>query len=1729
MRYLLTSLLCVLTLSLTAQDDCPNPFDGNGNGHVGITDLLDLLAVFGDLDEDADGIWDSLDDCIDFAACNYFANPSEICQYLDAIGACGGDCTVDVDSDLICDDVDECVGYYDECEVCNGSGIPEGYCDCFGSVLDECDTCDDDPTNDCVQDCNEEWGGTAVLDECDTCDSDQTNDCVQDCNQEWGGTAELDECGVCDSDPTNDCVQDCNGDWGGLAALDECEVCDEDPENDCVQDCNEVWGGTAALDGCGVCDSDPTNDCVPDCNGVCCGTSVLDECGVCDGPGPTEIVIESITILYDSLYAEQIDQWWVYEVGADTVFNYTCTYSCGDEISHEGYDYSTVQIGEQCWFSENCRYLPVVSSSYAGSEISPYHYVYGYEGTDVEAAKATENYLIYGVLYNWPAVITEGICPIGWHIPSDWEFTQLTNFLGGDSVAGYAMKSTSGWSFNGNGSNSSGFNGVPGGIRSSGGLSYNGYSSYWWSSSESGSNSLGHRLYYDNNEVGRDSYNLDYGFSARCVRCEVDVDGDGICDNTDECIDMESCNYEVVPSEPCEYTSCAGCTDSTYCNYDLTDTIDDGSCEGDSDGDGICDSEDNCDGVDDECGICNGPGPTEIVNEFITIFYDSIYSDAISEWWVFETGADTTYTYECGFPCGDEISHEGYNYSTVQIGDQCWFSENCRYLPSVSQPYINASDTSSYYYVYGYEGTDVEAAKATENYLIYGVLYNWPAAMTEGICPSGWHIPSDWEFTQLTNFLGGDSVAGYAMKSTSGWWENGSNSSGFNGLPSGPDVFSGAHWWSSSEFGSSSHCWERFIPFQGSDIYRQFESRDYGYSARCVIDYTDECGVSNGDNSSCADCCGVAYGDGSSCDGSCGTCNDEASCLDECGIPNGDGSSCVFEACGDQLGHENYAYSTVQIGDQCWFSENCRYLPSVSPSYESSTTAPYYYVQDYQGADVADAKATDKYAAYGVLYNWPAVITEGICPSGWHIPIDGEFIQLIDYLGEDAGYQIKSTSGWNNQWNLNYNGSNSSGFNGLPGGYFIPNNPPGFFATGGSGQSSGKWWAYTEACCGAAWILSLIDYSTSASWGFDTTSRGFSARCVRCEVDEDGDGICDNTDECIDMESCNYEAVPSEPCEYTSCAGCTDSTYCNYDLTDTIDDGSCEGDSDGDGICDSEDWCDGIQDECGICNGPGPTELVIDVITILYDSIYSESISEWMVFETGTDTTYTYECGFICGNEITHEGYDYSTVQIGDQCWLSENCRYLPSVSPSLEYSSSEPYYYVYDYQGTDVEAAKSTENYATYGVLYNIPALMTEDVCPSGWHIPSDEEFLRTEIFLGMNEAEAAQSGNRGSPVGDYLKSTSGWGVDNSGNNANGSNSSGFNGLPGGRLATSGSCPGFCYKGSYGNFWTPPESGAWDTRRLSRNDNYIGRMNMGANNGYSARCIRDYTDECGIPNGDNSTCDDCCGIAYGDGSTCDGSCGACNDNSTCLDVCGVPNGDNTTCLDVCGVPNGDGICDPAVFNSCGDQINNEGYNYSTVQIGDQCWFSENCRYLPSVSPSLEYSSSEPYYYVYDYEGSNVEAAKSTENYATYGVLYNIPALMTEDVCPSGWHIPSDEEFISMEIFLGMSEADAAQSGNRGSPVGDYLKSTSGWGVDNSGNNANGSNSSGFNGLPGGRMATSGSCPRFCYKGDYAYFWTPPESGAWDTRRLSRNGNYIGRMNMGANNGYSARCLRDEP
>jgi uncharacterized protein (TIGR02145 family) len=179
-----------------------------------------------------------------------------------------------------------------------------------------------------------------------------------------------------------------------------------------------------------------------------------------------------------------------------------------------------------------------------------------------------------------------------------------------------------------------------------------------------------------------------------------------------------------------------------------------------------------------------------------------------------------------------------------------------------------------------------------------------------------------------------------------------------------------------------------------------------------------------------------------------------------------------------------------------------------------------------------------------------------------------------------------------------------------------------------------------------------------------------------------------------------------------------------------------------------------------------------------------------------------------------------------------------------------------------------------------------------------------------------------------------------------------------------------------------------------------------------------------------------------------------------------------------------------------------------------------NLAWLPSVSPSSEGSVTAAAYYVNGYEGTSIGDAKTSTHYTAYGVLYNWEAAKT--ACPAGWHLPGDQEWKAFEIYLGMTQTDADSiSWRLSGSVGEKLKSTAGWAE-----NGNGSNSVGFNALPGGyRDGSSG----FLLLGTSAVFWSATGDGpanAWD-RYLANNKSGVDRGSYERNDGYSMRCLRD--
>ena len=338
---------------------------------------------------------------------------------------------------------------------------------------------------------------------------------------------------------------------------------------------------------------------------------------------------------------------------------------------------------------------------------------------------------------------------------------------------------------------------------------------------------------------------------------------------------------------------------------------------------------------------------------------------------------------------------------------------------------------------------------------------------------------------------------------------------------------------------------------------------------------------------------------------------------------------------------------------------------------------------------------------------------------------------------------------------------------------------------------------------------------------------------VFSENDADGDGIWDSVDDCVGV--------------YDACGVC----------------GGTGEDVDNDGLCDDVDDCMGAYDECGVCNGPGPDFPIIDEIIYATDSVFLDPLDEWYVFEFATDTLFTFVCPVSgctdeaadnynpeaviedgscvygpleCGgvSTVTYDGYTYDLVAIGDQCWFAENLRNehyangeaIPGDLSNGEWSGTS--------NGAQAIYDNSPVNLADYGRLYNWYAVDdSRGLCPSGWHVPTDGEFMTLEMELGMSESEANGTGMRGTDQGTQMKSSPedspSW---------DGTNSSGFSGLAGGNRNSGGD---FYSRGIGGFFWSASANGtdAW-LRLLEGGDAEVYRDYSSQRFGFSVRCVRD-------------------------------------------------------------------------------------------------------------------------------------------------------------------------------------------------------------------------------------------------------------------------------------------------
>ena len=559
--------------------------------------------------------------------------------------------------------------------------------------------------------------------------------------------------------------------------------------------------------------------------------------------------------------------------------NSTASFTCGTSTltDIDGNTYNTVQIGTQCWMKENLRttkYADGTSISQGSSTSSTTAYWY-YPNNDAS------NKTTYGLLYNWKAVMRnsssssanpsgeQGICPTGWHVPSDAEWKQMEMAVGmSQSYAdgtGYRgtiaakLSGNTGWTSSTNanaagnlsapGRNSSGFSALPAGAYGGIYLVF-GNGAFFWSATEGDSDNAWRRdLNYSYAGVNRLNYDKVNGYSVRCLR--------------DEGGSTTSQFPTITTSSVTDITSTTATSGGSITSDGGATVTARGVCWNTTGAPSVADSH-TTDG--------NGTGSftssltgltantTYYVRAYATNSVGTGYGDEVS----FTTNSTASFT--CGTSTLTDI--DGNTYNTVQIGNQCWMKENLRTTKyadgtSISQGSSISNPTAYWYY------PDNDASNKTT----YGLLYNWKAVMrnsssssanpsgVQGVCPTGWHVPSDAEFTQLTDYVSSQSqyVCGSsnayiakALAGATGWSSSTgtccvgntpsqNNSTGFSALPAGGyssislNFGDFAYFWSATE-NSSSDAYSCVLTFLYAYVNRDCYYKIIGYSVRCLRD-----------------------------------------------------------------------------------------------------------------------------------------------------------------------------------------------------------------------------------------------------------------------------------------------------------------------------------------------------------------------------------------------------------------------------------------------------------------------------------------------------------------------------------------------------------------------------------------------------------------------------------------------------------------------------------------------------------------------------------------------------------------------------------------------------------------------------------------------------------------------------------------------------------------------------
>jgi len=536
-------------------------------------------------------------------------------------------------------------------------------------------------------------------------------------------------------------------------------------------------------------------------------------------------------------------------------------------LDYDGNHYGVVTIGEQVWMAENLK----TRKDAAGNNIT--RFCYDNDST---------NCGLYGGLYSWATVMNgagssnsnpsgiQGICPTGWHLPSHHEWTHLEQYICnaiGNSGCEIQFPYDLTWGSRGtnesnalkscrqvnsplggdcntsthprwdshsthHGFDEFGFSAVPGGNRTSNGGFYNlGSNGNLWSSTEGSPTDAWNRIMSTSNgNMFRSFLNKELGFSVRCLR--------------DDTVTLSNyiLNLDINPSGAGTVNGAGQYESGVLIN--ITAHAKQG------------------------WEFINW---TDADNHEVSALASFLYTMPAQNVFLTANFTEEQGAFTCGVSTITDI--DGNIYNTLLIGEQCWMKENLKttiYRNGTPIEYPGADNSAwanNTTGAYAWYDNDISWKDS------YGALYNWHAVNNDhGLCPTGWHLPSDAEWTQLTDYVVSQGYhnnwndpigTGNALKScrqvnsplggncsttehprwNSYGTHHGFDEFGFSALPSGYRSTNGSflyigyngYWRSSTEY-SSTTAWTRYMRYDYGHVNRYDYYKAHGFSVRCLRD-----------------------------------------------------------------------------------------------------------------------------------------------------------------------------------------------------------------------------------------------------------------------------------------------------------------------------------------------------------------------------------------------------------------------------------------------------------------------------------------------------------------------------------------------------------------------------------------------------------------------------------------------------------------------------------------------------------------------------------------------------------------------------------------------------------------------------------------------------------------------------------------------------------------------------